>query len=34
VKARQKDFKASHEKATAEQIERHRVEMESRAAGS
>ena len=33
VRHRQKDFKASHERATAEQIERHRKEMEARAAG-
>ena len=33
VRERQKDFKASHEKATAEQIERHKKEMEARAAG-
>ncbi len=32
VRQRQKDFKASHESATAEQIERHKKEMEARAA--
>ena len=30
VTASQKDFKASHEKATAEQIERHNKELEAR----
>ncbi len=34
VRERQKDFKASHEQATAEQIERHRKEMQARAAQS
>jgi len=34
VQERQRDFKASHEKATAEQIERYRAELETRATRS